>query len=189
LPIAYRPFDRGFKSVSSQAANSRNPAIARAFHSWNSVTSFLSWPAASVAQTATGPSKKPSDPLRHADCQVGEHASGFLDVFSGGLEYGRNLLETRDDCAKPFARRGEIALDQQIDGAARQPGVTHRVACPLAEHIQVDQLGLDLPLQKDQVDFVIIGQLGLLRSHITFERGEPSLELRQFLDPADHARF
>ena len=72
-----------------------------------------------------------------------------------GLENSRNMSLARYDRAKPVGWRGKIAFDQEINGISRQAGVTHRIACPLSDHIQVDKLGLDLPLQKDEVDLVI----------------------------------
>ena len=67
----------------------------------------------------------------------------------------------QNDRAQPLRRRGEVALDQEIDRVARKPGINHRVALPFLEHTQVDVFGLDLRFQEREVDRIVPAQMWL----------------------------
>ncbi len=90
-----------------------------------------------------------------------------------------------------FHRPGEFALDEQVDRTAGQNRVDHGIAFPLTDDLQIDEFGLDLALEKGQVDLVIACQLrgrpgGLF---LALELGDSRLELNQFVDSPKDVRF
>ncbi len=101
--MAYLPFERGRRSVLSQAANSLVAATTARLASSNSFHSASSPPAACLAQVATEPSKKPTEPAAMRMASSVNSAGGFFTLAraaanTAGTALSRAMTE-RSRCA------------------------------------------------------------------------------------------
>ena len=140
-------------------------------------------PGGGVFRPGGEPALEESDgALRHPDRERREFLRRILDVRLAVRANRRNGEDPGRHGREPIGGGSEVALDQVVQRTARHSGVRHRVALPVAQDVERQELGPDRALESGGVDPVVKRERRAVEGHepveLDLEVCDPALDPR-----------